>query len=89
MEEHTRTFLCGDLFSQPGNRLLPLTESDILGPSEAFRARMDYYSYTRNVRARLERLAACVPGTLACMPGSAWRGDGGELLPQLAVALCP
>jgi hypothetical protein len=71
MEEHTRTLLCGDLFSQPGNRLLSLTESDILGPSEAFRARMDYYSYTRNVRAMLERLAACVPSTLACIHGSA------------------
>jgi flavorubredoxin len=89
MEEHTRTFLCGDLFSQPGNKPAPLTESDILGPSEAFRAHMDYYSYTRNARAMLERLAACVPGTLACMHGSAWRGDGSELLRQLAEALCP
>jgi flavorubredoxin len=66
-EERTRTFLCGDLFSQPGEKPVALTESDILGPSEAFRARMDYYSHTKNARAMLERLAACSPLTLACM----------------------
>src|SRR5689334_8829080 len=38
MEEQTRTFLCGDLFTQGGAGEVALTESDILGPSEAFRA---------------------------------------------------
>ena len=33
----TRTLLCGDLFTQGGTGETPLTESDILGPSEAFR----------------------------------------------------
>lgn len=47
-EERTRTFLCGDLFSPPGDKPVTLTESDILGPSGAFRARMDYYSHTKN-----------------------------------------
>jgi hypothetical protein len=87
MEERTRTFLCGDLLSQGGDQPAPLTESDILGPSEAFRARMDYYSHTRNARAMLERLAACSPRILACMHGSAWRGDGGKLLRELAEIL--
>ena len=38
METSTRTFLCGDLFTQGGPGETPLTESDILAPSEAFRA---------------------------------------------------
>jgi flavorubredoxin len=87
-EEVTRTFLCGDLFTQGGGAdLPPVTESDILGPSEAFRHRMDYFSYTRNTRVMLERLASTEPATLACMHGSAWRGDGGTLLRDLADSL--
>ena len=48
---------------------------DILGPSEAFRAQLDYYSHTKNVRPLIARLAATAPTTLACMHGSAWQGD--------------
>ncbi|MCG3200990.1 MAG: hypothetical protein NFCOHLIN_00852 [Gammaproteobacteria bacterium] len=87
IEESTRTLLCGDLFTQGGADLPPVTDSDILGPSEAFRREMDYYSHTRNARALLERLAATGPTTLACMHGSAWRGDGATLLRALADAL--
>jgi len=87
MEEQTSTLLCGDLFTQPGNGLPPVTESDILGPSEAFRHAMDYYSHTKNGRALLEKLASANPATLACMHGSAWRGDGAKLLHALADAL--
>lgn len=86
-EELTRTFLCGDLFTQGGADLPPLTESDILGPSEAFRHEMDYFSYTKNTRAMLERLASAEPATLACMHGSAWSGDGAMLLRALADSL--
>lgn len=86
-EETTRTLLCGDLFTQGGADLPPITESDILAPSEAFRHRMDYYSYTKNAPALLEKLAATEPTTLACMHGSAWRGDGANLLRALADAL--
>jgi hypothetical protein len=84
MEERTKTLLCGDLFTQPGAEHPAITESDILGPSEAFRHAMDYYSHTKNARAMLERLASAAPTTLACMHGSAWRGDGGALLRALA-----
>jgi flavorubredoxin len=84
MEESSRTLLCGDLFTQGGNDLPPLTESDILGPSEAFRHRMDYFSHTKNARAMVERLASVEPATLACMHGSAWSGDGARLLRALA-----
>lgn len=89
MEESSRTLLCGDLLTQPGSEHPPLTESDILGPSEAFRHAMDYYAHAPNTRALLERLAAAGPTTLACMHGSAWRGDGGGLLRALADALSP
>ncbi|BBU31114.1 hypothetical protein BTHE68_48480 [Burkholderia sp. THE68] len=84
MEESTRTLLCGDLFTQGGATLPALTTSDILGPSEAFRRSMDYFSHTRNADAMFERLAQLEPTTLACMHGSAWNGDGAGLLRALA-----
>lgn len=83
-EELTSTLLCGDLFTQGGADLPPVTESDILGPSEAFRHAMDYFSHTKNSGVMLERLASTNPSTLACMHGSAWRGDGAKLLRALA-----
>ena len=87
MEEHTRTLLCGDLFTQGGANLPALTESDILGPSEAFRQKLDYYSHAKSGPEMLERLSSLEPKTLACMHGSAWQGDGGRLLRALADAL--
>jgi flavorubredoxin len=86
-EEHTRTLLCGDLFTQGGSDLPPITELDILESSEAYRHSMDYFSHTKNAHEMLERLAATEPTTLACMHGSAWRGDGAKLLRALADAL--
>jgi flavorubredoxin len=82
-EETTRTLLCSDLFTQGGASHPALVESDILGPSEAFRTDHDYYSHTRNVGPMIERLAATGPRTLACMHGSAWCGDGAALLRAL------
>jgi flavorubredoxin len=86
-EERTSTLLCGDLFTQGGAGHPPITESDILGPSEAFRHSMDYFSHTKDAHVMLERLASTNPTTLACMHGSAWRGDGAVLLRALADAL--
>jgi flavorubredoxin len=80
MEGFTRTLLCGDLFTQGGSGKKPVVETDILGPSEAFRAPMDYYAHAPNTTAILERLAQERPAMLACMHGSAWRGDGAALL---------
>ena len=88
MDSTTRTFFCGDLFTQGGAGEVPVTESDILAPSEAFRGQMDYYAHTPNTAEMLERLAAERPTTLACMHGSAWRGDGATLLRALAQAVC-
>jgi flavorubredoxin len=86
-ESRTKTLLCGDLFTQFGAEHAPLTESDILEPSEASRREMDYYANAPDTRAMLGRLAAERPTTLACMHGSAWRGDGAALLGALADAV--
>jgi hypothetical protein len=87
METSTRTFLCGDLFTQGGAGATPLTESDILAPSEEFRAPMDYYAHAPETARILERIALERPTTLACMHGSAFRGDGAALLRALAERL--
>jgi len=87
MDRSTNTLFCGDLFTQPGVGTEALTEADILGPSEAFRQSMDYYAHAPHTGAVLQRLAAEQPRTLACMHGSAWRGDGGRLLRHLAEAV--
>ena len=83
-EETTRTLLCGDLFTQPGTVDAPLVSSDILGPSEALRASLDYFAHGAPQRAQVERLAAASPRVLACMHGHAWEGDGAALLRELA-----
>jgi len=83
-EETTGTLLCGDLFTQPGHDNPPLTEADILEPSEVFRHQMDYFAHSPDTRHHLQRLADLRPSTLACMHGSAWRGDGASLLGQLS-----
>ena len=87
MELHTGTFLCGDLFTQGGKGETPVTETDILGPSEAFRGQMDYYAHSPDTAAMLERLAGERPKVLACMHGSAFRGEGSALLRGLAQSL--
>lgn len=87
MDTTTRTLFCGDLFTQGGRGEAALTEADILGPSEAFRQPMDYYAHAPHTGAVLRKLADQRPLTLACMHGSAWRGDGAALLRHLAEAL--
>jgi flavorubredoxin len=86
-ESATRTLLCGDLFTQPGAELPAVTEGDILGPSEAMRAGMGYFSCLDKARTTLARLASLRPRTLATMHGSAFRGDGATVLQALAAAM--
>lgn len=88
-ETSTKTLFCGDLFTQPGADHEPVTERDILAPSEAFRAAMDYYSHTTRARGPLERLAGLGATTLACMHGAAWHGNGNAILRALADTLAP
>ncbi len=83
----TRTLFCGDLFTQPGSAHDPLTESDILGPSQEMRKAMDYYAHAKTAATMIERFALTEPRTLACMHGAAFRGDGARALRDLAQAL--
>ncbi len=86
-EEQTKTLLCGDLFTQPGAGMVPVTESDILGPSETMRRAMDYFAHGRDSQALLNKLAGTDPVLMACMHGSAWRGNGATLLKELSHVL--
>lgn len=82
-EASTRTLFCGDLFTQGGHEHEPVTERDILGPSEAARSVFDYFARTPKLEDQLATLARTRPSTLACMHGSSWRGDGAKLLTEL------
>lgn len=83
-EETTSTLFCGDLFTQMGAEHPPITENDILEPSEQARAGLDYFSHSKHSGALFDKLAELEPATLACMHGAAWRGDGGALLRALS-----
>ncbi len=83
----TQTLLCGDLFTQPGDKNPPVTESEILTASESMRGMMDYYAHSTSTVTVLDRLAALRPSMLACQHGSAYRGDGAALLRELSSTL--
>jgi flavorubredoxin len=83
----TKTLLCGDLFTQPGANMPPVTESEVLTASEGMRGMMDYYAHAISTSAILERLAGLHPSMLACQHGSAYRGDGAALLRELATTI--
>ncbi|MEO7004343.1 MAG: MBL fold metallo-hydrolase [Acidobacteriaceae bacterium] len=83
----TKTLLCGDLFTQPGAKTPPITESEILTASEGMRGMMDYYAHATSTSTILQRLAALHPSMLACQHGSAYRGDGAALLRELSATI--
>jgi flavorubredoxin len=83
----TRLLFSGDLFTQPGLGERAIVEDDILATSEAFRREMDYYAHARDTGKLIDKLAALDPAYLACMHGSAWRGNGGALLRALGKSL--
>jgi flavorubredoxin len=82
-EHATRTLFCGDLFTQFGAEHPAITENDILEPSEQARTALDYYSHTRNSTVLIDKLSRLEPRILACMHGTAWRGDCAALLQAL------
>ena len=86
-DQSTKTLFCGDLFTQPGANMPPVTESEVLTASEGMREMMDYYAHATSTTAILERLATLCPSTLACQHGSAYRGDGVALLRELAATI--
>ena len=83
----SRTLFCGDLFTQPGLGERPLIDDDILSPSEAFRQQMDYFAHAPNTQKLIDKLADLEPAQLACMHGSAWKGDGAAMLRSLGRAV--
>ncbi len=87
MDTETLTMFCGDLFTQGGTGEAALTDDDILDASEAFRKSMDYFSHSTNAKTLIENLARESPTTLACMHGSAWTGNGANLLRALGERL--
>lgn len=91
-EEVSGTLFSSDLFHQGGN-VEPLTESDVLG-----RARQtlieyqagplaNYMPYTKNTDGILQRLADLEPRLIAAMHGSAYAGDGGRAIRDLAIMM--
>lgn len=88
-ETSEKILFSGDLFTQPGCDHEPVTENDLLGPSEAFRKVMDYYAHAPQTRETLERLATLEPRLLACMHGSALAGDAARALRALRDAVAP
>lgn len=86
-ERTSRTLFASDLFTQPGADCPPITDGDLVAASESMRARLDYYAHAPTTGAVLERLAAAGPAIIACMHGSAYRGDGAGQLRALARAL--
>ncbi len=83
----TKTLLCGDLFTQPGSNMPPVTESEVLTASEGMRGMLDYYAHATTTSPVLARLAGLQPSTLACQHGSAYQGDCAALLYELAATL--
>lgn len=86
-DQTARTLFNGDLFTQPGTGDKPLVSDDLVGPCDAFRRQMDYFSHGANTQAMIEKLASLRPETLACMHGSAWTGDGAAMLRRLGESL--
>ena len=87
-ESTTRTLLCGDVLSQPGDSGPALTEGDVLGPTLAmWKGMPTSIAIEHGTRAMLEKLASTEPRTLATMHGSSYRGDGAKVIRALADAL--
>ena len=84
-EETTSTLLCGDLFSQMGDG--PAVSDD--SPMDATIIAEDAFGYSclaPSTVPTVQRLAELEPTTLALMHGSAYRGDGGGWLRDLAAS---
>jgi flavorubredoxin len=91
-EETQGTFLCSDLFHQGGD-VEPLTEADVI--DRARQTLIDYQAgpfanympYTKHTDGIMQGLAALNPQTIAPMHGSAFRGDGGTAIRDLAAVM--
>lgn len=82
-EESTGTLMCGDLFTQHGDRAA-LTEDDIVAPAIAAEDIVGYSALNPQMGSTIRRLAELAPTTLALMHGPTFRGDGAAALRALA-----
>jgi hypothetical protein len=87
-DETDGNLLCGDLFAQLGTDGPALTDSTsaIWDPSESTR-QVFRYAPLCDAGGSVDRLADLEPRLLACMHGTSYRGDGGNLLRRLRDAL--
>ena len=84
-EESTSTMFCGDLITQTGDGPAS-TDSDLIGLAMQTEAMFSYTSSAPRLAATARKLADLSPQTLACMHGSSFIGDGGQVLRGLADA---
>jgi flavorubredoxin len=84
-EEGTSTLFCGDLITQTGDGPAS-TDSDLIGLAMQTEAMFSYTSSAPRLSATARKLADLSPQTLACMHGSSFVGDGGQVLRGLADA---
>jgi hypothetical protein len=82
-EETTGTLLCGDFFTQVGNRG-PLVTDNIVSPAIEAEDGLGYSGITLGLGRTLRRLADLQPATLALMHGPSYQGDGAAALSELA-----
>ncbi|WP_374654161.1 MBL fold metallo-hydrolase [Dongia sp.] len=82
-EETSGTLLCGDLFTQLGDRAA-LVSDDIVGPAIAAEDMFKYSSLNPDMGATIRRLADLKPRKLALMHGPSFEGDGAAALVALA-----
>jgi len=78
----TRTLFSGDIFTQGGLGAEAMIESDLVGPSDAFRLGFskhaglpDSWAHTTDSAPIIDKLAALGATTIANMHGSCWRGS--------------
>jgi flavorubredoxin len=92
LEEVNGTLFCSDLLGHDGD-VEPSTDADVVG---RFRKMLESYEkgpfagylpYTSRTDAILQRLAGLQPKTLAIMHGSAFVGDGGRALRDMAAVM--
>jgi flavorubredoxin len=84
-EETTATLFCGDLITQTGDGPAT-TGSDLIDVAMQTEAMFSYTSSAPRLAATARKLADLSPRTLACMHGSSFIGDGGQVLRGLADA---
>ena len=86
MDMTTRTFFCGDLFTQGGSGEVALTEATSSDPAKRS-ARRWTTTRTRRPPQRFSNASHANNHDAGLHRGSAWRGDGAKLLRELGVSL--